>query len=132
LVTGGGAVPLRQPFRVVVGEARHARGVGPYERPQRQIEAHRLNRLHERRAGARVAEQDHLRRQQGHIDGRGGLGVIDVGEHGGAMRRHGGDQALDRLGLIALADQSDESIDGHDVSTLLARKAELAPRSLAK
>ena len=100
-MAGGRAVAQRQPLGVVVGEAGHARGVGPHQRAQRQIEADRLDRLHERRAGARIAEQDHFRRQQGHIDGGGGLGVIDAGEHGGAVRRHGGDQALDRLGLIA-------------------------------
>ena len=108
-------MPLGQPFRVVVGEPRHARGVGPHQRAQRQINADRLNRLHQRGAAARGAKQDQLGRQQGQIDGGGGLGVIDAREHRGAMRRHGGDQTLDRLGLIAPALQGDESIDGHGV-----------------
>jgi hypothetical protein len=75
-------VPSRDPGWIIVGQPDLAVAVFPNERLQRKVNAGVLARLHERRAPARVAENDQCGRTQCRA-GLGGSGrVIDLGEEG--------------------------------------------------
>lgn len=51
-------MPVRQPVRLVVGQSSLAGGVLPDERLQRQINADRLIRLHQRSAATEIAKDN--------------------------------------------------------------------------
>lgn len=112
---GAERVGRRNPLRVVIREPALAGRVLRRERLQRQVDAARLIRLHERRAGLRVAEDEEQRRAQCHPDGRRARRVIDTCEDGDALAFERLFEAVDRRRRRVTASDGDEPVFLHRV-----------------
>jgi hypothetical protein len=73
-------VTLRKPARIVVRQPHPTRRIFPSQRLERQIDADRLDCLHQRRARGRIAEDQQLRRTQGEPGLRRARRMIDPHE----------------------------------------------------
>jgi hypothetical protein len=92
--------------RVAVAE-RDALVVAPDEHAQRQLDPDLGVVGHQRRAGARVAEDDDLLGGELHAGLAGCGGVVDAGEHGEAVALDRGEQRGERFGVTTGASRDD-------------------------
>jgi hypothetical protein len=97
LRSGFGAMASGKPARLVIGEPGLAGFVLPDKRLERQIDADRLCGLHQRCAGAWIAEDDDLGGSQRHSDLCRSRRVVDAREDRYATACDRGSDAVHRL-----------------------------------